>query len=100
MNKITISVLELRQVLVDIKEHGHHVCVRFRLMGEMWFQSFTRVVSVTESRVLVNDEGKNKLISVDVNQVIQFEIDHRFKGWEPHFHYDVVLNQTEPYYAR
>jgi hypothetical protein len=58
-------------------------------MGEMWQNSFVRIVSISEGRVLINDEVRNKLVSVDLNRIMQFELDHRFKGYEPHFHYDV-----------
>jgi hypothetical protein len=92
MNKTTsvISVLQLKQLLIDIKENGQGVCVRFRSLGEMWQINMVRIVAVTDNRVLVNDEVTNKLISLDMNHVMQFEVDHKFKGLEPYFHYDVI----------
>lgn len=92
MKKTTslLSVLQLKQLLIDIKENGHGICVRFRSLGEMWQTNMMRVVAVTDNRVLINDEVSNKLISLDVNHVMQFEVDHKFKGLEPYFHYDVV----------
>ena len=92
MNKATsvISVLRLKQLLIDIKEHGQGVCIRFRSLCEMWQTNMMRVVAVTDNRVLVNDEVSNKLISLDINHVMQFEVDHKFKGLEPYFHYDVI----------
>lgn len=89
MNRSNFSALELKQYLIDIKEHAPQVCVRFRLLGEMWQTYMLRVVAVTENRVLVNDEYKNKLISIDLNTVMQFEIDNKFKFLQPHFHYEV-----------
>lgn len=86
----TFSTTHLKQALYDIKEHGTNVCVRFRLLGEMWQTNFVRIVNITESRVLVNDETKNQLRSFDIHQIMQFEIDHRFKNLEPHNHYNVV----------
>jgi hypothetical protein len=90
MNKTTFSALQLKQLLIDIAEHTSHVCVRFRLLGEMWQTHMVRVISVSESRALVNDEIRNKLISIDLNFVMQFEIDNKFKGFQPYFHYEVV----------
>jgi hypothetical protein len=84
------SVLELMQIMLDIKEHGTSVCVRFRLLGEMWQPNMMRVVSVTENRVMLNDETSNKLISIDAGSVMQFEIDNKFKFLRPFVHYDVT----------
>jgi hypothetical protein len=91
MNKAsTFSALQLKQLLIDIAEHASNVCVRFRLLGEMWQTHMSRVVSVSETRVLINDEIRNKLISIDLNFVMQFEIDNKFKGFQPYFHYEVI----------
>lgn len=90
VKKTAYSVTQLKSTLIDLMEHGKEICVRFRLMGEMWQINFGRVVSVIENRILVNDEVKNILIAIELSHVMQFEIDHRFKGIEPHFHYDVV----------
>jgi hypothetical protein len=88
----TYSILELRQALLDIKEHAPHVCVRFRLLGELWQEHMMRVVSVTEQRVMVHDEVIDKLISIDLNRVVQFELDGKFKVLQPHHHYTIVLS--------
>jgi hypothetical protein len=87
---LLISVLELKRLVIEIKDHGADICIRFRLMGQMWQQHFVRVVTVTENRVLVNDERANKLISVDLNNVMQFEIDNRYQNFEPNHHYEVT----------
>lgn len=89
MNRSNFSALELKQYLIDIKEHAPQVSVRFRLLGEMWQNYMLRIVAVTENRVLVNDEYSNKLISIDLNTVMQFEIDNKFKFLQPHFHYEI-----------
>lgn len=95
MNKTTnrFSVLQLKQLLIDINEHAPNVCVRFRLLGEMWQPNMVRMISITDNRALVNDEVKNKLISVDLTSVVQFEMDNKFKGFQPYFHYEVVPDQ-------
>jgi hypothetical protein len=88
----TFSVLELKRTAVEIMEQSHNVCVRFRLLGQLWQSGFCRVISVTDNRILVNDESKNQLVSIDLNHMVQFEIDHKFKDIEPHFHYEVKPN--------
>lgn len=89
--KTNYSILELKQILIDISEHGPDSLVRFRLLGELWQTRFVRIISLNDGRLLIHDEAVNKLISLDVNQIMQFELDHKFKGIDPHFHYDVVL---------
>jgi hypothetical protein len=85
----TLSSIKLRQLLTGLKDHGQNTCVRMRLLGDMWQNGFLRIVSVTEDRVLLNDELKNKLISVPLNAIMQIEIDHKFKEYQPHNHYTI-----------
>jgi hypothetical protein len=88
--KSLISVLELRRLLVDVKEKRPDICVRYRLLGEMWVVNSMRVLRVTEKGVMLNDEHSNKLISLpDLSSIMQFEIDAPFQGFQPHFHYNV-----------
>jgi hypothetical protein len=88
--KSLISVLELRRLLVDLKQKRPDICFRYRLLGEMWITNAVRVVSIGEKGILINDEKSNKLIPVnDLSLVMQFEIDAPFQGFQPHFHYNV-----------
>jgi hypothetical protein len=88
--KSLISVLELKRLLVDLKQKRPDICFRYRLLGEMWMNNAMRVISVTEKGVLLNDEPNNKLLSVsDLSLIMQFEIDAPFQGFQPHFHYHV-----------
>jgi hypothetical protein len=89
--KNSLSVLQLRQLLIDIKEHGPNVCVRFRFIGEMWQQQMKRVISVSDERVLLFDEIQNKLVSIPLQHIVQFEVDNKFKILEPHNHYDIIV---------
>ena len=91
----TFSILQLKQHLIDIMENGHGVCVRFRMIGELWQQNFSRIVNVSENRVLITHEEKDQLISLDLRSVMQFEVDKKFKGLEPYFHYEVVPELTD-----
>ena len=92
MNEATkkVAVLALRRLLVELKEHRPDICLRYRLLGQMWATSFHRVVHVTEDGVLLNNETSNKLITIhDLSQIIQFELDKPFQLYQPYFHYDV-----------
>ncbi len=85
-----ISVLELKRLLVDLKEKRPDICLRYRLLGEMWANNFMRVIHVSEHGVLLNDEHTNRLINLsDLSLMMQFEIDAPFQGFQPHFHYHV-----------
>ena len=85
-----ISVLELRRLLIELRDKRPDICVRFRLLGEMWFPHFMRIVLVTETGVILNNEVSNTLVKVShLIQVMQFEIDRRFQNFMPHFHYNL-----------
>lgn len=88
-----ISVLELKRLLIELHEKRPDICVRFRLLGEMWLLQFMRVVLVTDTGVILNNEVSNELVRVrDLTYVMQFEIDRRFQNFRPHNHYNVVTH--------
>ena len=85
-----VSVLELKRLLIDLRDKRPDICVRFRLLGEMWFPHFMRIIIVTERGVLLNNEVSDQLVRVyDLGNVMQFEIDHTFQNFKPHFHYSI-----------
>lgn len=89
--KNLISVLEFKRLLVDLKEKRPDICVRYRLLGEMWVVNAMRVMKVTEKGVMFNDEHNNRLVNVaDLGSIMQFEIDAPFQGFQPHYHYDIL----------
>jgi hypothetical protein len=89
--KNLVSVLELKRLLIDIKEKRPDICFRYRLIGELWIQHFRQIVNVTDKGILLNDEVLNKLIALsDISSIMQFELDNRFQNYEPNFHYDVT----------
>ncbi|HWA32641.1 MAG TPA: hypothetical protein VG737_00855 [Cyclobacteriaceae bacterium] len=89
--KSGISTLELRRLLFDLKDKRADVCVRFRILGEMWYPSFLRIIQVTEKGAVFANEQTNEWISLaDLSEIMQFEIDNRFQHYQPHFHYDVM----------
>jgi hypothetical protein len=88
--KNLVSVLELKRLLVDLRQKRQDICFRYRLVGEMWIVNAMRVMSVIEKGVLLNDEQNNKLVTIsDLSMIMQFEIDAPFQGFQPHFHYHV-----------
>jgi hypothetical protein len=88
-----IEVLQLKRLLLELREHRPDICFRYRLMGRMWTNNFLRVIKLTEKGVLLNDEPSNKFVSLaDLSQVIQFEIDKSFQTYEPYFHYNVMAS--------
>jgi hypothetical protein len=87
-----VSVLELKRLLIELVDKRPDICVRFRLLGEMWFSYFMRIILVTDTGVILNNEVAHKVVPVkDLKTVMQFEIDRRFQNFRPHFHYNVKL---------
>lgn len=91
-SKSLISVGELRRLLIEMRDKRPDICLRYRVLGEMWVLNFTRVLHVGEHSVLLRDERNSKLINLsDISMIMQFEIDAPFHGYEPHFHYNVQI---------
>jgi hypothetical protein len=88
--KTLLSDLELKRLIIEIKDYDPNMCIRFRLIGEMWQVHMMRIITVTENRVLIHDEIANRLLSIDLSNVMQFEIDARFRDIQPHYHYEVT----------
>ncbi|HEY9487847.1 MAG TPA: hypothetical protein VIQ51_05920 [Chryseosolibacter sp.] len=87
-----VAILELRRLLVELKEHRPDICIRLRLIGQMWSQKFLRVIRLTEQGgVLLNDENLREFTSIqNLSHIMQFELDKPFQLYQPFFHYDVV----------
>ena len=90
-NDPKISVLETRRLLIELKDKRPDICVRVRLIGKLWQNNFCRLINVTETQVVLNDESKNKLVFLPINEIMQFEMDHSFQNFQAHNHYDVVI---------
>jgi hypothetical protein len=85
-----LSVIELRRLLIDLKEKRQGIFVRFRLLGEMWATNFMSIAGMTETGVLLKDDISNNFVVIsNLTDVIQFEIDEPFQGYKPYNHYDV-----------
>jgi hypothetical protein len=89
-SKNLISVIELRRLLHDLKDRRPDICVRFRLLGEMWNPNFMGIQALWGKGILLKDDQDNKLISIsDLTNVMQFELDNSFMGFQAHYHYEV-----------
>jgi hypothetical protein len=85
-----ISVVDLRKLLTDLKERRPDICIRYRLLGEMWMTNFVSIVFISERGALVHDEVNQKILAInDLTNVMQFELDGPFQGYQPFFHYEV-----------
>jgi hypothetical protein len=89
-NKTLVSVLELRRLIIDLSEKRPDICIRFRLLGELWAVHFMQVMKTTEKGALLYDENNNLVSIGDLNFVMQFEIDKPFQGFQPYYHYEVT----------
>ncbi|HYC83870.1 MAG TPA: hypothetical protein VEB86_01555 [Chryseosolibacter sp.] len=85
-----ISVIELKRLLVDLKDKRPDIGVRFRVIGDLWDKNFASIVLVTDRGVILNDESNANICTIpDLKNVIQFEIDGPFQNFQPYNHYDV-----------
>lgn len=86
----TIHVLELRRLLYELKDRRPDICVRFRLIGEMWQDCFSHLFKFTENGIILVHPNTNQYVVVsDLYKVVQFEIESAFQMYKPHFHYNV-----------
>jgi hypothetical protein len=92
LKKKSLSVLELKRLLVEIQEQRPDIYIRYRLLGEMWRPNFMKIISVIERGIFLKDEQAYQLIHLqNLANIMQFEIDHNFQNFEAHFHYDITL---------
>jgi hypothetical protein len=86
-----ITVTELRRLLIDIRDKRPDICIRFRLLGEMWNTTFLKIIAIGEKNVVLASEQDGRLYTMsDVSRVVQFEIDSPFHQYKPYFHYSIV----------
>jgi hypothetical protein len=83
-----VPTLELRTLLYALKDSRPDICVRFRMIGEMWQTNYMRGAFFTENGAVFNDDLTQKFILVpDLNNVVQFELDTSFQQYQAHYHY-------------
>ena len=85
-----VSVVELKRLLTELSEKKPGVCVRFRLLGELWAKSFMTIANLSPRGVLLKDDSTNIFVAIsNLTDVVQFEIDEPFQAYKPYNHYDV-----------
>jgi hypothetical protein len=88
-----ISSIELKRLLIDLKEKRPDISVRFRLIGELWYKNFMLIDTITEKGATLKDETEGKIISIqNLNNVMQFELETQFQNFHPHYHYSVIAS--------
>lgn len=91
----SINVIELRRLLHQIKDLRPDICIRIRLMGELWQNHYLRVIMLNESGVVLNNEVTDKLIVIqDLKMIMQLELDNIFQQYQPNFHYSITIDET------
>jgi hypothetical protein len=100
-----ILVSELKELLLLLKNFGPDVGLRVRLQGEMWSDNFMQLSGLINhqdgnieafSGIILEDEMKTRTVVIrDLKRIIQFELDKRFKDYQPYIHYTVVLFLSE-----
>ncbi len=83
-------MLELRRLMVDLSEKRPDICIRFRLLGELWNINFLKVIRIGEKGAILLDDSMGLVSVSDLNFVMQFEIDKPFQGFQPYYHYEVT----------
>lgn len=86
-----VSQADLEALLFSIAQHEPGICIRYRTLGQLWYPNFLKIVNIQgEKTILFHDEQREKLISLsDPSRIVQFELDGRFRQFEPNFHYQV-----------
>jgi hypothetical protein len=93
-SSVLVSAAELRGLLADILVSSPNTCVRFRLFGELWQQQFMRIINVTSKEITLRNESTGEIEVVpNIGNIVQFEIDTKFRRYQPHFHYEVWLGE-------
>ena len=90
-NSSTISLYELRGLLVLLRDEKPDVSIRLRLSGQLWWERFAKVIFIEGNKAIFNDEASVKLIIVSsLADVMEFEIDQPCQNLQPHFHYNLI----------
>ena len=89
-----VSVPELRRLLFELKALRPDICIRFRLLGELWQPLHCQVALLTDKGVALNDAERKLIIIPDLKDVMQFELEQVFQKYQPHFHYSIDLENT------
>jgi hypothetical protein len=84
------TTIQLKALLQELVDHQPNVCVRLRLLGQMWMPNFMRPVRMLGKGIILFDETimEYKVVQ-ELRDVMQFELDSPYKEAQPFFHYEV-----------
>lgn len=86
-----ILTREFEGILNQIKDTRPKVCTRFRKMSEPWPRSFMQVTDVCSlGAVLYNPKTKEYAYAYDLADVVEFELDKKFRKFLPYVKYEVA----------
>jgi hypothetical protein len=88
-----ISCLELKLLMRSIISNQANIRVKYLLEGGAWSSCFLSVMMVTEKGVVLNDDARNKIMSIKfLDHIKQLVLDKPFDGYNPNFAY--VVNES------
>jgi hypothetical protein len=96
-----VTTLKLRRLLHALKDSRPDICIRFRIIGQMWQMHYSKIIELNEHGGIFQNENAGSLYAIpDFNEIIQFEIDQRFQEYHPHFHYQLgpslTISENQP----
>jgi hypothetical protein len=90
-NRKRISLTEFNRLLHDIRDRRPDVCIRVRLLGQMWSESFFSIKRFEDDSVLLLDSQQKKYLRIaKTSDVMQFELECSFFGFQAYYHYEVI----------
>jgi hypothetical protein len=94
-NRKHVSIAEFKRLLHNIYDRRPDVCIRIRLLGQMWSESFFSIECFEDDGVLLFDEHLRRYLRITkVSDVMQFELECPFFGFQAHYHYE-MMNVSE-----
>jgi hypothetical protein len=90
----TITVTELRALLHEILDLRPDISLRFRVLGSMWQPAFLHITDIFDQKVILRNPASAKVYVIDdINMVTQFELEDRFRTFQPNHHYSIKPGQ-------
>jgi c-di-GMP-related signal transduction protein len=91
-NQDTITTIELKRLIVELLDHSPNTRIRFRAIGNMWEKNYLQIVhTTTDNAVIVQDKKSAQMKFVPLKQIVEFEIEEKFREFKPQYHYKVGL---------
>jgi len=86
-----LSTIEFRRLLHDIRDRRPDVRIRVRIIGKMWGDRFCTIDFINENQVVLFDETEDYYHYINnIDDIIQFELECSFFGYQAFYHYEVV----------